>query len=116
MKYIIASAAIVAATLIVNGAAVGQDYAASPSDLQAQQVSPPISNSAEPVRFDHDRKQAVRRNAEFRAHQRMRRISARQWSGNSAFRPRVSATSLMSPDNVFWGGNAHAPFGWVITR
>lgn len=122
MKHVFAVA--VAATLIVSGVAAAQDheldlnadYQASPSDLQAQPVPSQLSPSAEQHSRQVEAAQAVRRKAEFRAAQRMNRIATRQWTGNSAFRPRVSTIPVMAPNTTFWGGNINARFVWIIAR
>lgn len=88
-----------------------QDNQSSPSDRVQQAAPQDVEAQAEA-----GRKQAVQAKAVYRAQQRMTRISARQWTGNSAARPRVSPTSIMAPNSTFWGGNAHSPFGWILVR
>lgn len=54
----------------------------------------------------------LRRNAQFRAAQRRRRIAARQWFGLSNARPMASSTPWMGAYSPYWMSNTGQPFGW----
>jgi hypothetical protein len=60
-----------------------------------------------------DPKTVVRQKAEFRAEERMRRISALRWYGFSNQRPAASSDPINSEYAPRWtGGNIYHPFRW----
>lgn len=60
-----------------------------------------------------DPKAMVRKNAEFRAAQRQRRIAARKWFGFSNVRPRAGTDPLHGDWSPGWtSNNANYPFRW----
>ncbi len=60
-----------------------------------------------------DPKMAVRRNAEFRAAQRRRRVASLKWFGFSNQRPRASADPLHGDWSPTWvSNNGTYPFRW----
>lgn len=62
-------------------------------------------------RYD-DPKTAVRRNAEFRARQRMARLETMKWYGLSNARPMASPTPFTSMYSPTWLSNSRRPYAW----
>lgn len=56
---------------------------------------------------------AVRRAAEFRADQRMRRMEARKWFGLSNARPTAGVDMIHGDYSPGWSSNSYYPFRWV---
>ncbi len=69
----------------------------------------------EQYRADHlDPKLAVRRNAEFRANQRRRRIESMKWFGFSNARPTVGVDPYHGDWSPRWvSGNGRHPYRWA---
>lgn len=84
------------------GAASGHKRVRAPNDAYA----------VPPGQMEHPAV-AVRRNAQFRAAQRRRRIAARRWFGLSNSRPMASATPWMGAYSPYWMSNTGQPFGWA---
>jgi hypothetical protein len=59
-----------------------------------------------------DPKEAVRRNAEYRAIQRQRRIESRNWFGYSNSRPIASPNPWYDTYSPMWTGNSFFPYEW----
>lgn len=59
-----------------------------------------------------DPKEAVRRNAEYRAIQRQRRIESRNWFGYSNSRPLASPNPWYDTYSPMWTGNSAYPYEW----
>jgi hypothetical protein len=62
-----------------------------------------------------DPKEAVRRNAEYRATQRQRRIESRNWFGVSNSRPIASPNPWYETYSPMWTGNSWHPYEWSGT-
>jgi hypothetical protein len=115
--------AVAITLLLSSGLAVAQDrilesdlqYQPSPSDIQVQPgVSPQMWLYLEEMKRQDDPRLAVRRKAEYRADQRMKRIATRQWFGVSAARPQASVTPFTGGDySQFWGGNSSNSYRWI---
>ena len=63
-------------------------------------------------RYD-DPKQAVRRNAEFKAAQRRYRLAAMRWYGFSNSRPQASPLPQMGVYSPVWSSSHQDPYRWV---
>jgi hypothetical protein len=63
----------------------------------------------------NDPKVAVRRNAEFRAAQRMARLESMSWFGFSNARPVASPTPFTSMYSPAWQSNWHRPYAWYTS-
>ncbi|MCA9206270.1 MAG: hypothetical protein KDA59_24625 [Planctomycetales bacterium] len=63
-------------------------------------------------RYD-DPKQAVRRNAEFKAAQRRLRLETQKWYGYSASRPVAAAVPYMTSYSPRWVGQTGDPYRWI---
>lgn len=120
MKRFFLTAALL--SLLSSGLATAQDpvpqydlqYQPSPSDLPISPgVSPQMWLYLEELKRQDNPYLAVRRKAERRAEQRMRRIATRQWFGISAARPPASATPFTGTYSPFWSGNSSDPYQWV---
>jgi Ni/Co efflux regulator RcnB len=59
-----------------------------------------------------DPKEAVRRNAEYRAVMRQRRIESRNWFGYSLSRPIASPNPWHDTYSPMWTGNSAYPYEW----
>lgn len=55
---------------------------------------------------------AVRKNAEFKAAQRMRRLAAQKWFGMSTARPMASPSPFTSTYSPYWASNSWDPYAW----
>lgn len=77
-----------------------------------QSLSPEAWAYIEQMRQYNDSKQAVRRNAEFRAAQRRMRIASREWYGYSLSRPPASPVPTMGTYSPFWAGSVNDPHVW----
>lgn len=55
---------------------------------------------------------AVRKKAEFKTAQRMRRLAAQKWYGMSAARPMASPTPFTGTYSPYWAANSANPFAW----
>lgn len=109
------------ASLFCSGPAFAQEpvpeaevqHQPSPSDVPIQPgVSPQMWLYHQELKRQADPVLAVRRKAEYRAQQRMRRIASRQWFGISAARPPASITPFTGTYSPFWGGNSSNPYRW----
>ena len=90
-----------------------QQAQASPSD---QQISPGMTSEIwfymEQWKRHDDPKQAVRRKAEYRAEQRLKRMAATKWYGQSKHRPMASPMPYSSTYSPFWSGFWTSPYPW----
>ncbi len=91
----------------------------SANDLQLpdQQLSPTMTPEIwfylqELRRYD-DPKQAIRRNAEFRAEQLQNRLAAMKWFGQSNQRPIATPTPFMGTYSPMWSSNSADQFQWI---
>lgn len=116
MKRLFLAAAI--ASMLLSGLSRAEDpapeyeiqYQPSPSDIQVQPgVSPQMWLYHEEMKRQADPQFAVRRNAEYRAAQRMRRIASRQSFGISAARPPAAVT----PFTGTWSSNTSHTYRWA---
>jgi len=114
--------AAVITSLLCSGLAVAQEpapeaelqYQPSPSDLPIQPgVSPQMWLYHQEMKRQAASALAVRRKAEYRAQQRMRRIASRKWFGISASRPPASVTPFTGTYSPFWSGNTSDPYRWA---
>ncbi len=62
-----------------------------------------------------DPKEGVRRNAEYRATQRQRRMESRNWFGVSNSRPMASPNPWYETYSPMWTGNSTHPYEWSGT-
>ncbi len=60
-----------------------------------------------------DPRQAVRRKAEFKAAQRLRRLTALRWFGYSNSRPIANSVPLYGQYSPAWIGNGYEPYQWL---
>lgn len=61
-------------------------------------------------------REAVRRNAEYRAWQRSQRIASMQWFGKSNARPSASPTPFTGSYSPTWTSNNFDPYRWNTAR
>lgn len=111
--------------LFVVGIATAQDPdrvaapAAAPQNrgLTTTEVSPSQSPELwlyqQELRRYEDPEQAVRRKAEARAEQRMSRLAAMKWFGQSNSRPHAAAMPWMDEYSPVWVGNGVHPLQWM---
>jgi hypothetical protein len=76
-------------------------------------ASPEIWLYTQEVRRYDNPELAIRKKAELKTAQRMQRISAMKWFGQSNSRPYASATPFMDYYSPYWAGNGTTPFAWV---
>jgi hypothetical protein len=60
-----------------------------------------------------DPAQSVRRKAEYKADQRLSRISAAKWYGYSNSRPEASSIPFMGDYSPGWTGNGYSRYQWI---
>ena len=105
------------------GIAAAQDGDAAPviphhtGRVSTTEVSPSTSPELwlyqQELRRYEDPEQAVRRKAEARAEQRMSRLAAMKWFGQSNSRPHAAATPFMDEYSPVWVGNGVHPLNWA---
>ncbi len=76
-------------------------------------VTPDMWYYTQETRRHDDPKQAVRRKAEYVAHQRTLRIESMKWFGMSNSRPVASTTPFMDQYSPAWIGNSSHPYQWI---
>ncbi len=82
------------------------------SSAHSRERSPENTYAVPPGQLEHPTV-TLRRNAQFRAAQRRRRIAARRWFGLSNVRPMASSTPWMGAYSPYWISNTGQPFGWA---
>jgi len=75
------------------------------ANLPPASLTPELWMYMQEMRRQDDPKEAVRRNAEFRADQRRRRLAASKWFGYSNQRPTASVTPFTDSYSPRWIGN-----------
>jgi len=90
-------------------------------ESDAKYQLPDVSPSASPEiwlytqemrRYDNP-ELAIRKKAELKTAQRMQRLAALKWFGQSNSRPYASATPFMDYYSPYWAGNGSTPFAWT---
>lgn len=82
----------------------------SPGEVQA---TPEMWFYEQAMRQYNDPNLAVRRAAEFRAEQRMRRIESRKWFGLSNARPTAGVDPVHGDYSPGWTSNSFYPYRWM---
>jgi hypothetical protein len=77
----------------------------TPPSLSAPQVTPELWVYSQELQRHDDPSQAVRRKAEAKADQRLARLAALKWYGQSNSRPDANPIPLMSSYSPSWIGN-----------
>jgi hypothetical protein len=86
----------------------------SAESLAMTQMTPEMWLYTQELHRREDPKEAVRRKAEFRAAQRMRRMAAREWFGYSNSRPVVNTDPWTAGYSAHWSANnAMRPDQWI---
>jgi hypothetical protein len=111
MKGILLPASLVLVTAIGLDTAAQQPANRTGAGQQAG-LSPEMWYYQQQVERYDDPKQAIRRNAEFQAQQRMARLEAMRWYGYSVARPTASPTPFTSKSSAGWYANFHRPYAW----
>jgi hypothetical protein len=100
--FALSSLAAVTGLAAQPAASVGSERTLSPGEVTG---TPEMWFYQQYMREYHDPKAAVRRQAEFRAEQRQRRVAALKWFGFSNQRPRASCDPLNSDYSPAWTSN-----------
>jgi len=102
--------------LVLPAAAVAQENAAP--NLRRDATPVDVPKTPEMWLYEQERQryadsaEAVRRQAEFRAAERQRRIESRKWYGYSLARPVLSPTPWWGLGSPSWTSNSLHPFYW----
>jgi hypothetical protein len=83
------------------------------STLSAPQITPEMWLYLQEQRRHDDPAQAVRRKAEYKADQRMARITTSKWYGYSNSRPEASSIPFMGDYSPGWVGNGLSRYQWI---
>ena len=103
------------ATATAKSGAAGKDAGISAESLSMTQMTPEMWLYMQETHRHDDPKAAVRRKAEYRTAQRMRRMAAREWFGYSNSRPVVNTDPYNSAGySAHWSANnAMRPDQWI---
>lgn len=86
----------------------------SPNSLSLSQMPPEMWLYLQERERHDNPKEAVRRKAEYRTEQRLRRMAAREWFGYSNARPMVNPEPFHAGYSAHWSGNnPMRPDQWV---
>jgi len=85
----------------------------TPPSLSAPQVTPELWVYSQELQRHDDPAQAVRRKSEAKADQRLSRLAALKWYGQSNSRPDACPIPLMSSYSPTWTGNGWDRYGWT---
>jgi hypothetical protein len=85
----------------------------TPPSLTAPQVTPELWVYSQELKRHDDPAQAVRRKAEAKADQRLGRLAALKWYGQSNARPDASPIPLMGAYSPGWIGNGWQRYDWA---
>ncbi|HWB10372.1 MAG TPA: hypothetical protein VG826_14165 [Pirellulales bacterium] len=98
----------------VKPAATEKDAGISAESLSMTQMTPEMWLYTQELRRREDPKDAVRRKAEYRTAERMRRIASREWFGYSNSRPVVNPDPWTAGYSAHWSANnAMRPDQWI---
>jgi hypothetical protein len=76
-------------------------------------VTPELWIYSQEVQRHDDPAQAVRRKAEIKADQRLNRLAALKWYGQSNARPETSPIPVMGTYSPAWAGNGSSRYDWA---
>jgi len=85
----------------------------TPPSLSAPAVTPELWIYSQELQRHDDPAQAVRRKAELKADERLSRLAALKWYGQSNARPDACPIPLMSAYSPSWIGNGWERYGWA---
>jgi hypothetical protein len=81
--------------------------------LSSPPVTPELWIYSQEVQRHDDPAQAVRRKAEIKADQRLNRLAALKWYGQSNARPETSPIPVMGTYSPAWAGNGSSRYDWA---
>ena len=85
-------------------------------EITPSTITPEMYIYLQEMRRHDDPQQVLRRREEYKANQRLARITSQKWYGMSNSRPQATAGTMMGSYSPMWVGNGYDRFEWTTNQ